>query len=381
MKVMFSWLIYSCLIFESGILCDRRLERRQAVSSCSIYTEDKFYCSNGLCIEWSLVCDGIKDCTDGLDETKELCARYEYGTNMTMDCGRVNIKNQEGDMNKTAVETLPWNVQVYKFNKIKFIYFRMCDGSIIAPNVVISGGGCFGFHGEAANKISVRIGEFKVAVGKYDKNISKIGTEFSQIMNVETIYLKDNNIQLGDHIAVIVLENKFSFNNDISPICIDWNNIYNIQTGDLGKIVIWGENKVNATQSPSVLERSFPYIDPGTCQHLYRKKGFSEYETYDLFCVSCDCGNTNLDFECSIGANFGGGGLAKLPNSALATSPKPFFFFFCDGITALQGGTSPVRAVLPPVSVSFIPHKIRYMLYNIILNELCSTKKRRLYPP
>ncbi|XP_008189736.3 uncharacterized protein LOC100573137 [Acyrthosiphon pisum] len=155
---------------------------------------------------------------------------------MTMDCGRVNIKNQEGDMNKTAVETLPWNVQVYKFNKIKFIYFRMCDGSIIAPNVVISGGGCFGFHGEAANKISVRIGEFKVAVGKYDKNISKIGTEFSQIMNVETIYLKDNNIQLGDHIAVIVLENKFSFNNDISPICIDWNNIYNIQTGDLGKV-------------------------------------------------------------------------------------------------------------------------------------------------
>jgi len=60
-------------------------------------------------------------------------------SNIFLDCGRVNIKNQEGDKNKTVVETLPWNVQVYKLNKINFIYFRMCDGSIIAPNVVISG--------------------------------------------------------------------------------------------------------------------------------------------------------------------------------------------------------------------------------------------------
>eukprot|EP00102_Acyrthosiphon_pisum_P006981 XP_003241098.3 PREDICTED: limulus clotting factor C-like [Acyrthosiphon pisum] len=261
------------------------------------YTEDKFYCSNGVCIEWSLVCDGIKDCIDGSDETNELCARYEYGTNMTMDCGRANIKKQEGDKNKTAVETLPWNVQVYQFSKINFIYFHMCDGSIIAPNVVISGTHCFGYSGVISKKISVRIGEFKVAVGKYDKNISKIDNEFSQIMNVETIYMKENYIDYNGAIAVIVLENKFSFSNDISPICIDWNSIYNIQTGDLGKIVIWGENEVNATQSPFVLERSFPYVDPSTCQHWYRLVGFEEYETYDLFCVSCDCGNTNLNLK------------------------------------------------------------------------------------
>ncbi|CAI6368302.1 unnamed protein product [Macrosiphum euphorbiae] len=310
MKVMCSGLIYLCLIFGSRILCDRKLERRQAVSSCSIYTEDKFYCSNGLCIEWSLVCDGVKDCTDGLDETKELCARYEYGTNMTIDCGRANIKNQELDKNKTAVETLPWNVQVYRLNITNFIYSRLCDGSIIAPNVVISGSVCFGFHGKVSNKISVKIGEFKVAVGKYDKNISKIDTEFSQIMNVETIYLNEgyNMDDYGD-IAVIVLENKFSFGNDISPICIDWNSIYNIQTGDLGKIVIWGENEVNATQSPFLLERSFPYIDPGTCQNFYRKNGIPEYESYDMFCASCDCG-LNLDM------NIGGAGIIFLHSNS-----------------------------------------------------------------
>ena len=56
-------------------------------------------------------------------------------------------------------------------------------------------------------------------------------------MKVETIYLKEDDIERDDDlIAVIVLENKFSFSNDISPICIDWNSIYNIQTGDLGKV-------------------------------------------------------------------------------------------------------------------------------------------------
>jgi len=56
------------------------------------------------------------------------------------------------------------------------------------------------------------------------------------IIKVETIYLKENYIEHDGYIAVIVLENELSFSNDVSPICIDWNSIYNIQTGDLGKV-------------------------------------------------------------------------------------------------------------------------------------------------
>lgn len=43
-----------------------------------------FYCSNGLRIDWSLACDGNMDCLDGSDESKDLCSRYEYGTNISM---------------------------------------------------------------------------------------------------------------------------------------------------------------------------------------------------------------------------------------------------------------------------------------------------------
>jgi len=30
---------------------------------------------------------------------------------------------------------------------------------------------------------------------------------------------------------------------------------------------------------------------------MCRKNGIEEYETYDMFCASCDCGNKNLDSE------------------------------------------------------------------------------------
>jgi len=57
---------------------------------------------------------------------------------------------------------------------------------------------------------------------------------------VETIYLKESyNGEDGfyaDNIAVLVLENKVSFSNDVSPVCIDWNNKYMVHNGDLGKV-------------------------------------------------------------------------------------------------------------------------------------------------
>lgn len=42
-------------------------------------SEDTFNCSNGLCIDASAVCDGHADCSDGSDETSDLCARQTYG--------------------------------------------------------------------------------------------------------------------------------------------------------------------------------------------------------------------------------------------------------------------------------------------------------------
>jgi len=58
-----------------------------------------------------------------------------------LDCGREYIINQVFIDNgkKTPVGTSPWNVGVYKLNKTNSNYDWMCGGSIISPNLVVSG--------------------------------------------------------------------------------------------------------------------------------------------------------------------------------------------------------------------------------------------------
>ncbi|XP_016661520.1 suppressor of tumorigenicity 14 protein homolog isoform X2 [Acyrthosiphon pisum] len=260
MKMTYSWIIYSCLVFGSGILYGRKLERRQAVSSCSVNT-DKFHCSNGLCIEWSWVCDGRKDCSDGLDETNELCALYDYGTNLTTGCGRSVVNNTAvliDDDKQTLIRGVPWSVGIYYFirvSKYPLAGYQFCEGSIIAPNVVISVAQCFSNEtGFLSPKILLKKGPFRIAVGKYDQSSKIIGYKnklvtqaifdnnnqlLTQIIKVETIYVKEaydgENGFYAENIAVILLENKVSFSNAVAPVCIDWNSKYKVHTGDIGK--------------------------------------------------------------------------------------------------------------------------------------------------
>jgi len=57
---------------------------------------------------------------------------------------------------------------------------------------------------------------------------------------VEMIHLKEDYYgPSGFHaedIAIIVLQDRVSFNNGVSPVCIDWNGNYNVVNGDQGKV-------------------------------------------------------------------------------------------------------------------------------------------------
>jgi len=61
--------------------------------------------------------------------------------NFVIDCGRVYVNNDESidKGEKSLVGTLPWNVGIYELNKRNSNYDLICGGSIIAPNVIISG--------------------------------------------------------------------------------------------------------------------------------------------------------------------------------------------------------------------------------------------------
>jgi len=59
-------------------------------------------------------------------------------------------------------------------------------------------------------------------------------------VQVETIHLNDGyygikGYHAGD-IAIIVLQNKITFSNGVAPICIDWDDNYNVINGEPGKV-------------------------------------------------------------------------------------------------------------------------------------------------
>jgi len=58
-----------------------------------------------------------------------------------VDCGKVYVGNKVliDNGKKALVGTAPWNVGVYQLNKENFNYDLICGGSIIAPNLVVSG--------------------------------------------------------------------------------------------------------------------------------------------------------------------------------------------------------------------------------------------------
>ncbi|XP_060870752.1 venom prothrombin activator porpharin-D-like [Metopolophium dirhodum] len=283
-------ILYSCLIFASGMLCYKIFERRLAVPSSFVNTEMKFNCSNGVSIKPSKVCDGRKDCSDGSDETVALCDRNEYGKNFTRDCGRVYI-NQETIVNgqKANVGTAPWHAEIYRFVKNVSNYEFLCGGSIISSNLVVSGARSFWHNDMSSNIISNIDGLYKIAVGKYDGNVSIIDNNFTQIMDVDSIYLKEtfsgsSRGVFAYDIAIVVLKTRISFSYYVAPVCIDWNGKYNVVNGDYGKIVGLGY-KNNESSSPVIRELSLPYVDRSTCQNILHTNGFDKYVTVDKFCA------------------------------------------------------------------------------------------------
>lgn len=58
-----------------------------------------------------------------------------------IDCGRTYIKSEALIANgeKAFVGTAPWNVGIYRLNSKSANHEMICGGSVIAPNLVISG--------------------------------------------------------------------------------------------------------------------------------------------------------------------------------------------------------------------------------------------------
>ncbi|XP_060836504.1 uncharacterized protein LOC132919163 isoform X2 [Rhopalosiphum padi] len=243
---------------------------------------------------------------------------------LCLKCGRSYIRHQLLIYNgrTTQVGTAPWNVAVYLFRKESSMYDLICGGSLIAPNLVVSAAHCFWQKGMISNRISVNNGLYRIAVGKYYRNFTVIDNDFTQMMDVETIYLKEDYLGFqrfySEDIAVIVLSNRVNISDSVAPVCVDWNGTHNVTNGTKGQIVGWGNTEKNIP-SPVLLEATLPYIDYNSCWKMYRDNNFQMLVTYDKFCAGYTSGQ-------GVGEGDSGAGLTFLHSD----------FYYLTGIVSVK---------------------------------------------
>ncbi|VVC24912.1 Peptidase S1, PA clan,Serine proteases, trypsin family, histidine active site,Serine proteases, trypsin [Cinara cedri] len=233
--------------------------------------------------------------------------RNIYSQYYQTGCGRLfTPKNKNRDYHGVEVKfsTAPWNVGVY-IRDASNKYVMICGGTLVAPNLVISAAQFF-WEKESSNKIIRDTQNYKIAVGKYKRNYSIMDNEFTQIINVELIYLEENYDgqfrYYANDIAIIKLKNNVILSDAVMPVCIDWTGKRTIPNGTKGKIVGWGMD--NLVPSPVLLELSLPYTDRTSCHNLNKANTkLQKYVPSDKF-----CGIIGPEFRGGE-AGFGGAGL------------------------------------------------------------------------
>ncbi|CAI6362231.1 unnamed protein product [Macrosiphum euphorbiae] len=207
-------------------------------------------------------------------------------------CGRPYTPNQALILNGVEAKygSAPWNVGVYR-KSAKNNFNMICGGSLIATNLVVSAAHCF-WQEKLTSRILLNHGTYKVGVGKYKSDITVKDNEFTQIVDVRLIYLREGYYgSSGYHaedLAIIVLSNKITLSDVVLPVCVDWSKKYSVLKGSIGKVVGWGLTE-KMVGSSVLLEANIPYIDHQTCRNMYQN-GFQFFVTVDKFCAGTKSG-------------------------------------------------------------------------------------------
>ncbi|XP_060836737.1 modular serine protease-like isoform X1 [Rhopalosiphum padi] len=228
--------------------------------------------------------------------------------------------------------TVPWSVGLYRKNYGHYdeYYELICGGTLIAPNLVVTAARCI-WEKESTYGTLTNENIYKVAVGKYTSDISIKDNDFTQIIDVDLIFLKESyNGSSGyntDDLAIITLSKQVTISDFVMPVCIDWSEHseqYTVPNGSNGKVVGWGKTEIKANVS---------YVEKNTCRDMYAKE-FQSLVTADKFCAVSPLGQ-NIT-EIFIGSGF--------------TYERDTFNFLTGIVSVMDKNTNDLFAVFTDVS-------------------------------
>ncbi|GLV43967.1 modular serine protease [Carabus blaptoides fortunei] len=205
----------------------------------------------------------------------------------------------------------PWHVGIYKLNELNQ-YEQMCGGSIISRRLILSAAHCFTDY---ANGAPLDVKQYAIAAGKHYRNFYEKKDMASEKRTVKTIIIPERykGIQTNftADIAFVILDKALEITHVVQPVCIDWNNQYEVQQlreNNEGVIVGWGSTDEGEDSSEELNQLSVPFVNFTQCYESV-PENFTRFLTSDKFCA----GFTNGSSVCH--ADSGGGLVFRKPDT------------------------------------------------------------------
>ncbi|GLV43968.1 modular serine protease [Carabus blaptoides fortunei] len=205
----------------------------------------------------------------------------------------------------------PWHVGIYKLNNFNQ-YEQKCGGSIISRKVILSAAHCFTVNSNGAH-YDAKL--YAIAAGKYYRNYYEEKDTLSQTSTVKEIIIphdyKGFLRNFESDIAFVILDKALEITQVVQPVCIDWNNQYEVQQlkdNNEGIVVGWGNTKEGDDPSIELKQLSVPFVRLENCFDVV-PESFIRFLTRDKFCA----GFTNGSSVCH--GDSGGGLVFKLPDN------------------------------------------------------------------
>ncbi|CRL04521.1 CLUMA_CG017596, isoform A [Clunio marinus] len=207
-------------------------------------------------------------------------------------CGRITQFSTAYVVNGKKAQNIaevPWTAAIYKRNIL------ICGGSIVSERLIISAAHCFFREQPSSLSESVVLEDtalFKIAVGKYFRNISAFEDFVPQFFNVkEIISVPGYDGYMGffsADFAIIVLDDFIVFRQHIAPICVDRDPLLQEETvvkhGLMGTVGGWGFTTAGGEPSDYLKIAKLPTVDYSKCKRE-APQNFKQFVTPDKFCA------------------------------------------------------------------------------------------------
>lgn len=259
----------------------------------------------------------------------------------------------------------PWHAVMYIKQGNEWNY--ACGGSLITESVVLSAAHCF--HETSESEVRFAIGKRHTVMSIKSDEPNAMIYDVRRIIR-HPLYL-DKIGNYGSDIALVELNGTVSINDDIHPVCIDWeldDITSHLKMNQFGFIVGMGITE-NETNSESIRMTKLPVVSHEECIKL-QPKDFQKYVTFTTFCAGWGNGTAVCNGD-------SGGGLMFPTNDQqtwkiqgiVSLSPRRQSTFYCDP-TKLTVFTK----------VGFYVRWIRFVLNNIAINAHNGTTQTNYEP-